>query len=146
MTGDGLMRADSIESTELDNLVLLEDPVNPDWILAGTPVARSVQWSQSTDRTTTTHVWDCTAGRFRWFFAVDEIVHIIEGSVVVTDGNRSSRTLRAGDAALFRAGSWFEWEVQEYVRKHAILRTPLPAPIAFTMRVLGFLKRAFARG
>ena len=52
--------------------------------------------------------------------SADEIVHIIEGSVTVQGDGIAKRTLGVGDAALFRAGSWSEWEVEEYVRKHAI--------------------------
>ena len=115
------MTLSAIEAVSLDHVLLEDDPINRDWIIFGTPVARSAQWSASKDGTTTTHVWDCTKGRFRWYFHADEIVHIIEGSVTVQADGIAERTLSVGDAALFRAGSWSEWEVEEYVRKHAIL-------------------------
>ena len=118
------MTLSAIEAVSLDHVLLEDDPINRDWIIFGTPVARSAQWSASKDGTTTTHVWDCTKGRFRWYFHADEIVHIIEGSVTVQADGIAERTLSVGDAALFRAGSWSEWEVEEYVRKHAILSSP----------------------
>ena len=140
------MKQASVVAARLDDVELADDPIDPDWIIAGAPEARCGQWSVSTDRTTTTHVWDCTAGRFDWYFAVDEIVHIIDGAVTVSADDFPARTLHAGDAALFRAGTWAVWEVPEYVRKHAILRRDLPAPIAFALRVNTKLRSLLGRG
>jgi len=140
------MKRTSVVAARLDDVELADDPINPNWIIAGDPRARCGQWSTSTDRTTTTHVWDCTAGRFNWFFAVDEIVHIVDGAVTVSADDFPARTLRAGDAALFRAGTWAVWQVPEYVRKHAILRRNLPAPIAFALRVVTRIRSVLGRG
>ncbi|MDV8004851.1 MAG: cupin domain-containing protein [Rhodococcus sp. (in: high G+C Gram-positive bacteria)] len=133
----------AIEAVSLDHVLLDDDPINRDWIIFGTPVARSAQWSASKDGTTTTHVWDCTKGRFRWYFHADEIVHIIEGSVTVQADGIAKRTLGVGDAALFRAGSWSEWEVEEYVRKHAILSSPLHPTVSFGVRAARRVARVF---
>lgn len=134
-----------IEAVRLDDVQLVDDPINADWIISGTPVARAAQWSASKDGTTTTHVWDCTKGRFRWYFASDEIVHIIEGSVTVQADGIDKRTLQAGDAALFRAGSWAEWHVEDYVRKHAILSAPLHPSLSFGVRALRKVRRTLLR-
>lgn len=139
------MNRTSIVAVTIDDVELADDPINPDWIREGTPAARCGQWSTSTDRTTTTHVWDCTAGRFDWHFAVDEIVHIVEGEVTVSSADTQPRTLRAGDAALFRAGTVSLWEVPVYVRKHAILRRDLPPIARFTLGVEGRIRRLLAR-
>lgn len=133
----------AIEAVSLDHVLLEDDPINCDWVIFGTPVARSAQWSASKDGTTTTHVWDCTKGRFRWYFHADEIVHIIEGSVTVQADGIAERTLSVGDAALFRAGSWSEWEVEEYVRKHAILSSPLHPTVSFGVRAVRRVARVF---
>ena len=58
----------------------------------------------------------------------------------VSSEDHPARTLYAGDAALFRAGTWSEWHVEDYVRKHAILRQALPAPLSFVMKVLGSMR------
>ncbi|KLL95097.1 MULTISPECIES: cupin domain-containing protein [Rhodococcus] len=139
------MNTTSIVAVRLDDVELRDDPINPAWIREGAPVARSGQWATSADRTTTTHVWDCTAGRFDWHFGVDEIVHIVEGSVVVSSVDSEPRTLRAGDAALFRAGTTALWEVPEYVRKHAILRRHLSPAARFTQKVEDRLRRILGR-
>ncbi|TSD46460.1 DUF861 domain-containing protein [Rhodococcus sp. KBS0724] len=139
------MSLSAIEAVSLDQLPLNDDPINADWIISGKPVARAAQWSASKDGTTTTHVWDCTKGRFRWYFSVDEIVQILEGSVTVESEGVAKRTLRVGDAALFRAGSWSEWHVEDYVRKHAILSVPLHPSVSFGVRAVRKLGRMVRR-
>ncbi len=57
-------------------------PIKIEWILEGAPVARIEQLSTSADGTASTFYWDCTAGRFNWFYAFDETLHILEGSVL----------------------------------------------------------------
>lgn len=139
------MTEQSIEAVRLSEVLLQPCPINPDWILEGAPQARVAEWSRSVDGTTTTNVWDCTAGRFRWYFSVDEIVHIMDGSVTVSSEDHPSRTLLAGDAALFRAGTWSEWHVEEYVRKHAIIRQNLPAALLLALKFAGNARGAIRR-
>ena len=103
-------------------------PINPEWIIAGEPVARMADHSKSADRASYTALWDCTAGTFRWFFAWDETVNILEGDVHVTAEDGAIHMLRAGDVAYFKAGTWATWRVDNYVRKVAFLRRPFPAP------------------
>ena len=134
------MITSTIEAVRLGDIALDDSPIEPTWILEGNPQARLAEWSKSIDGTTTTNVWDCTAGRFRWYFAVDEIVHIMDGSVTVSSDDHAPRTLIPGDAALFRAGTWSEWHVDNYVRKHAILRQHLPAPVSFALKVAGSVR------
>lgn len=110
-------------------------PINPDWIIAGEPVARMADHSRSGDRAAYTALWDCTAGTFRWFFAWDETVHILEGGVHVTAQDGSVHHLNAGDVAYFTAGTWATWRVDNYVRKVAFLRRPFPWPIAIAFRL-----------
>ena len=117
------------------HLTLRAAPINPDWIIRGTPVARIADHSTSSDEACLTAVWDCTAGEFRWYFYWDESVVIQEGEVHVTAQDGISRTLKAGDIAYFRAGTWSTWRVDEYVRKVAFLRKPFPEPLATLYRM-----------
>jgi hypothetical protein len=55
---------------------------------------------------------------------VDEIVHILDGEVRVTDDEGTTRTLRAGDVGHFPYGSHTVWDVPQYVRKLAFHRAP----------------------
>ena len=60
-------------------------PIAADWILEGKPIARIEHLSSSADSTASTYFWDCTAGRFNWFYSFDETLHILEGSVALKD-------------------------------------------------------------
>ena len=139
------MAATGLATVIADRIELGDDPIDPSWILSGDPRARSAMWTRSLDATTSSHVWDCTAGRFRWYFPVDETVHVIDGSVTVAVDGQEPVTLGAGDAALFHAGTWAVWEVPEYVRKHAVLRTHLPKPVALALRAYTKLRGKLRR-
>lgn len=130
------------EAVRLDDVVLQPSPIDPGWIIEGAPVARSGRWSCSPDSTTSMWVWDCTAGRFNWYFDCDETIHVIEGEVIVSSDGDAPRTLRAGDAALFYAGSRTEWHVPKYVRKHAILRPHIVGPALFVHKAFRKLASA----
>ncbi len=121
-----------------DFIDLKPSPIQPEWILSGEPKARAAEVARSADGASNTMIWDCTAGSFRWFFGVDETVHIIEGEVFVRDDKDNARLLRAGDVAFFPAGTWMTWRVDNYVRKVAFLRHPLPQPFGSLLRVFNF--------
>jgi uncharacterized cupin superfamily protein len=121
-------------------------PIHPSWVLEGSPVARNNVLSRSADGTATTFLWDCTAGRFNWFYDIDETVYVIEGGVVVKDAAGVTRRLKAGDTFYFPAGAHAEWHVENYVRKIAFCRAPLPRVLVFARRVFRFLKRLAYNG
>ena len=116
-------------------LVMKAAPIHAEWILEGEPQARLAEQSRSDDRAAYTAVWDCTAGRFRWYFGWDETVYILEGGVTVTSADGSIHDLRAGDIAYFKANTWATWQVDAYVRKVAFLRRPFPWPVAIAYRI-----------
>jgi uncharacterized cupin superfamily protein len=115
-------------------------PINRNWILEGNPIARNNILSRSADGAATTILWECTAGRFRWFYDIDETVYVIEGCVLVKDA-AGTRRLNAGDTFYFPKGARAEWHVENYVRKIAFCRVPQPRLAAFAMRGFRFLKR-----
>ena len=128
-------------------VTLNPSPICPDWVLEGSPVARNHVLSHSADGTATTLFWDCTAGRFNWFYDVDETVYVIEGGVVLKDDAGVTRCLNAGDSFYFPAGSHAEWHVENYIRKIAFCRTPLPRGLVFAKRVFRwFLSRLTSNG
>jgi uncharacterized protein len=120
--------------------------INPDWILEGNPVARNKFMSSSADGTASTWLWDCTAGKFNWFYDIDETVYLIEGSVSIKEHGCGIRDLKAGDTVFFPAGSSAEWTVQRYVRKVAFLRTPLPRSLQIARRIYRSFKGLVGRG
>lgn len=123
-------------------LAALHDaPMRASWIISGSPVAKMQELSCSTDGTTSTVHWSCTAGRFHWYFGIDETVQILEGEVIVQKLGEQDSTLSAGDVALFRAGTWCIWHVPVYVRKIAICRDAMPR---FAGSALRLIKRSVA--
>ncbi|WP_425647994.1 cupin domain-containing protein [Agrobacterium leguminum] len=126
---------EAVVSASCTDLRLQPAPINPEWIISGNPQARAADHSRSGDRASSTAMWDCTAGEFRWFFGWDETVYILEGEVHVTAEDGSISILRVGDVAYFPAGTWATWRVDDYVRKVAFMRRPFPKALAFAYRV-----------
>lgn len=116
-------------------LALKACPINADWIIEGAPVARAQLLSRSDDGTASSLIWDCTAGKFNWYYDIDETVYLLEGSVIVRDDAGVEHRLKAGDHAIFRAGSHAVWHVEDYVRKVAFCRNPLPQPLVVAKRL-----------
>jgi len=108
---------------------LQEDPIRANWIIDGDPKARSKRLATSEDGTSWIVTWSCTAGRFHWHYFVDETVHVLSGGVVITDEKGRKRQLGPGDMAFFPTGTHSIWHVTNEVRKLAICRQSIPAPL-----------------
>jgi uncharacterized cupin superfamily protein len=121
-------------------------PIRAQWILEGAPSAQYKVLSTSTDGTAKTIIWDCTAGRFNWFYDMDETVYVLEGSVVIKDGAGSIRRVAAGETIFFRAGSQAEWTVERYIRKIAFLRAPVPKHALLAIRAVRVFRRLIRFG
>jgi uncharacterized protein len=122
------------------------NPINPEWILEGSPVARLAWLSSSADGTASTYFWDCTAGRFNWFYSFDETLYILEGSVRLKSPSGSTRLVVAGDTIFFPAGAQAEWTVDQYIRKIAFCRTPLPGYFVSARNAARKVKRLMRGG
>jgi uncharacterized cupin superfamily protein len=120
-------------------------PIAPDWIVAGAPRARAAELSRSPDGSASTVVWECTGGSFNWTYHCDETIHILEGSIVLTDSERPPTRLGPGDIVFFPKGSRVHWQVEGYVKKIAFLRSTLPTPLGAAYKLLRRL-RNIARG
>ena len=95
------------------------------------------EWGESPDGTTSHWTWDCTAGRFRWYYEVDESIVIVAGSVSIQVDDEPPVLLAVGDAAYFPAGHWVTWQVDEYVRKQAVVRVPVPRTMRYAVNGIG---------
>jgi uncharacterized cupin superfamily protein len=125
--------------TKTHNLSL--SPIYAAWILEGNPIARNKLLSCSADGMASTFIWDCTAGRFNWYYELDETVYVLEGSVVIKDPMGACRRLSVGDTILFPAGTHAEWNVESYVRKIAFCRVPMPRKILLAKRLFRAVRR-----
>src|SRR5438477_8192867 len=97
-------------------------PIPQDWILSGTPEARcSKKLATSLDGTSYVVIWDCTEGRFNWYYDKDEALVVISGVVIITDEKGQERRLGLGDLAFFPAGSSCTWNVTTRFTKVAVV-------------------------
>lgn len=140
-TGVNMSADDKIVFYQGSHVEMTPCPVNPAWVIEGAPVARNFVLSRSLDGSASTLLWDCTTGVFNWHYDIDETVYVLEGSVVVRDDNGVEHRLGPGDHALFRAGSHAVWRVDDYVRKVAFCRNPVPQPVMLAVRAVKKLAR-----
>ena len=128
---------------ETSNLVVnLEPrPIEPSWIIEGSPVAQSCVLSKSADGLATTIVWECSEGRFNWYYDFDETILILEGSIVLENDTMRPTRYGKGDVIFFRNGAHARWYVEGRVRKLAFCRTTQPMVLAFVARVFNKIKR-----
>jgi uncharacterized cupin superfamily protein len=98
------------------------DRIKPEDVLEGDPVARTLTLSSSPDGRLSSGLWDCTAGKFRWKFWVDEIILVLEGEAVVRESTGAVHELTPGVVAYFPLGVSGQWEVSTYVRKFFVVR------------------------
>jgi len=120
-------------------------PIQANWILEGSQIARVEHLCGSVDGAASTYFWDCTAGRFNWYYHFDETLYVLEGSVTLKDAAGTARLI-AGGMIFFPAGSSAEWTVDSYIRKLAFCRTPLPSYFLFVKQVGRRIKRLFRGG
>lgn len=100
-------------------------PVPADWVRTGTPQASCRQLTRSPDGGLVTGVWECTPGRFRWYFGCDEVVVVLHGRGRVRVG-AVEHALVPGTTVFFPIGTDSEWEIDETLRKHFTHRHPSP--------------------
>ena len=135
----------SVVKNELEKIALEPSPINREWILEGDPRARAIVLSSSADGTASTFIWDCTAGRFNWYYGMDETIYVLEGGMTIKDAG-GTHHLKAGDTIYFPAGVSAEWIVDSYVRKIAFLRVKLPRALVSARRIYQRFKRAVGNG
>jgi uncharacterized cupin superfamily protein len=118
-------------------------PIAPADIEEGQPVAHGVTLTRSPDGQLSTGLWDCSAGKFRWTFWVDEVVHILEGEATVREESGVVHELRPGSVAYFPIGLVVRWEIPRYVRKLFVVRSASAGPGARLRQcVRGVVERA----
>jgi uncharacterized protein len=129
-----------IETTKLV-VNLTPRPIEPSWIIEGNPVAQSCVLSQSDDGLASTIVWECSEGRFNWYYDFDETILILEGSIVLESDTMRPTRYGPGDVIFFRDGAHARWHVEGRVRKLAFCRTTQPLVLSFAARAFNKIKR-----
>jgi uncharacterized protein len=128
---------------ETGNLVvnLTPRPIEPSWIIEGNPVAQWHVLSQSADGLASTMVWECSEGKFNWYYDFDETVLILEGSIVLENDTMGPTRYGPGDVIFFKDGAHAKWHVEGRVRKLAFCRKTQPVWLGFALRVFLKLKK-----
>jgi uncharacterized protein len=92
-------------------------------VLEGDPAA-GVAWLRTTasgDATLYAGIFVVQPSRFRYDFAHDECLHMIDGEVEIAVEGESPVRLRAGDVASFSAGTTSTWDVRTPLRKFFVI-------------------------
>jgi uncharacterized protein len=128
---------------ETANLVvnLTPRPIEPSWIIEGNPVAQASVLSKSADGLATTIVWQCSEGKFNWYYDFDETILILEGSIVLENDAMGPTRYGPGYVIFFKDGAHAKWHVEGHVRKLAFCRNTQPAMLGLALRVFSKLKR-----
>jgi uncharacterized protein len=74
------------------------------WIIEGNPEACSRH----------SLIWSCTAGKFNWYYDLDETIMIVEASIVLESEGMPPKRYGVGDVIFFRDGEHAKWHVEEY--------------------------------
>src|ERR1700733_13912275 len=77
-------------------------PIEPSWIIEGNPVAEWCVLSKSADGLAFTVVWECTEGKFNWYYDFDETILILEGSIVLENDTMKPTRYPPADVVRFR--------------------------------------------
>jgi uncharacterized protein len=134
------MSRELIETAKL-TVDLAPRPIEPSWVIEGKPEARSCVLSHSADGLASTMVWQCTDGKFNWFYDFDETILILEGSIVLENDAMRPTRYGPGDVVFFKDGAHAKWHVEGHVKKLAFCRKTQPVWLGFALRVIGKIKR-----
>jgi uncharacterized cupin superfamily protein len=134
------MSSSLIETAKL-TVDLTPRPIEPSWIIEGHPEARNCVLSQSADGLASTIVWECSEGRFNWYYDFDETILILEGSIVLESDTLPATRYVAGDVIFFRDGAHARWHVEGRVKKLAFCRKTQPVWLGLALRVFLKLKK-----
>jgi len=116
-------------------------PIEPSWIIEGNPIAQRCVLSQSADGLASTMVWECSEGKFNWYYDFDETVLILEGAVVLESDTMAPTRYGPGDVIFFKDGAHAKWHVEGRVKKLAFCRKTQPALLGLALRVLSKIKK-----
>jgi uncharacterized cupin superfamily protein len=120
---------------------LTPKPIEPSWVIEGNPVAQWSVLSKSADGLSSTIVWQCSEGKFNWYYDLDETILILEGSIVLENDTMPPTRHGPGDVIFFKNGAHARWHVEGHVRKLAFCRTTQPVLFGFALRVISKIKR-----
>jgi uncharacterized cupin superfamily protein len=103
----------------------------PEVLLTPAPAQRDKPYFADLTGQWTVGVWDSTAYHRKTIaFPRHELMHILEGTVTLTEEGRPAQTFRAGDTFFVPMGTRCDWQSNGYVRKIYCIMQPKAAPAA----------------
>jgi uncharacterized protein len=117
------------------------EPINPDWIVRGTPTARSKKLVTSKDWTANVVVWECTPGAFHWRYTRDETIYVLAGEAFISTGRDQEHRFAAGDLGFFPNGLACNWRITKTFRKFVVSKETMSAPLGLSVKVFKKLVR-----
>ena len=130
-----------IEGAHTTAASLTPSPIEPTWIIEGSPVAELSLLSKSADGQAWTVIWRCSEGKFHWYYDFDETILILEGSIVIEGDGLPPTRYGAGDVIFFKKGAHAKWHVESRVRKLAFCRKTQPILMSYALRASSKIKR-----
>jgi uncharacterized cupin superfamily protein len=115
-------------TNSLDAVELKPNPMDPFWIITGTPGTMLGTIDTSRDGLSFTAIWTCHPSEFDWHYHVDEFIFVLEGRAVLTYDGRTVE-IAPGSVVHFSAGTVVHWIVKKKIRKVAVWRHAMPWPL-----------------
>ena len=125
---------------------MMPSPIERSWIIEGNPIAQSSFLSKSADGQAWTVVWQCSAGKFHWYYEIDETMLLLEGAIVIESDGMPPTRYGPGDVIFFKEGAHAKWQVEGHVRKLAFCRRTQPFLLSLAVRAFSKIKRTLIPG
>jgi hypothetical protein len=81
-------------------------------------------------------VWQCSEGKFNWYYGLDETILILKGSIVLENDVMPPTHYGPGDVIFFKKDARAKWHVESPARKLAFCRRTQPVLLIAAWRVL----------
>lgn len=120
---------------------LVEWPqINPDGLVAGTPVQKGHIYHEDKTAGYLAGVWDCTPMTAKFGpYDVHEFMLLLEGSLTMILADGTEVRVGAGDAFIIPKGLPCQWKQEEYVRKYFMILEDPGAPDADDVATQGII-------
>lgn len=115
-------------------------PIDPTWIVEGTPQARARALDFGEDRMISAMIWESTGGTFDWRYGSDEVIHVLAGEAELTMADGTVKPIREGDTVFFPGHQIVRWHIPVYLKKVALNTPEISIPRQIAHRV-PFAKR-----
>jgi uncharacterized cupin superfamily protein len=100
-------------------------------IASGSPTQKGHEFFSSVNGRVSVGAWDSTPyEEVKGPYSVDEVMLLLEGSLVIENEDGSTQTFNAGDAFLIPKGAVLAWKQSEYLRKYFFIHNNVDSAAA----------------